>query len=336
MDKPLDDIRVSTARATPRDFFLWAGAMVALYTSVFAFIALIFDYINYSFPDPLSYSPADPYQGGIAYEMALFIVLAPVCIFLMRLIHRDIERDHSRGEIWVRRWALYLVLFVAGATIVGDLVTLLYTFLAGEEITMRFLLKVLVVLLVAMAGFMHFLADLRGYWEANPTKSKIVSVGVLVLGVVAIVAGFFIVGTPMQARLYRFDAQKVSDLQNIQYQIVNYWQQKQKLPGQLSDLSDSLSYDTLPIDSQTGEQYSYKSVGALSFELCASFNAQNQGSIQNNYSQSRLAVPVPVGGGKAAPDNLSADKAGWQHAAGSVCFERTIDPQRYPPYTQKI
>src|SRR3989344_4396636 len=209
------------SKTTPKDFFLWAGAMVALYTSVFAFIALLFSYINYSFPDPLAYLSADPYQGGIAYEMALFIVLAPICIFLMRLIHRDIERDHSRGEIWVRRWALYLVLFVAGAAVVGDLVTVLYTFLAGEELTVRFLLKVLVVLLVAGAGFMHFFADLRGYWEANQVKPKMVSIGVLVLGIVAIIAGFFIVGTPQQARIYRFDTQKVNDLQNIQSQIVS-------------------------------------------------------------------------------------------------------------------
>src|SRR3989344_6702670 len=314
MDKP---------KTSPKDFFLWAGAMVSLYASVFAFIALLFSYINYSFPDPLAYLPADPYQGGIAYEMAIFIVLAPLCVLLMRLIHRDIEHDHSRGDIWVRRWALYLVLFVAGATIVGDLVTILYTFLAGEELTTRFLLKVLVVLLVAGAGFIHFLADLRGYWAANPAKSKMASVSVLALGVVAIVAGFFIVGTPAAARLYRFDAQKVQDLQNIQSQVVQYWQQKQKLPARLSDLADSLSYNTLPADPQTGEQYIYKTTGNLSFELCAGFSVVSRGSTQNNYTYPQPVMPASLGG-KTIQDN-------WQHGMGNVCFERTIDPERYTP-----
>jgi len=300
---------------------LWAGAMIALYASVFAFLALMFDYINYSFPDALAYYPTNPYEGGIAYEMALFIVLGPLCIFLMRLIHRDIARDPSRGEISIRRWALYLVLFVAGATVVGDLITLLYTFLVGEEITARFLLKVLVVLGVAAAGFMHFWADLRGYWEAHPAQSKMVSVGVAVLGVVAIVAGFFIVGTPAAARLQRFDQQKVYDLQNIQSQILSYWQQKQTLPAQLADLNDSLSYNNLPLDPQTGQAYVYKTTGNLSFQLCAEFSAASTGSMQNRYTE---AMPVSLGG-KPTQDN-------WQHTAGTVCFDRTIDPQRYPPY----
>ena len=61
MDKP---------KATPKDFFLWAGAMVSLYGGTVAFINLIFDYINYAFPDALSYY-YNPYQGSVAYEMSL-------------------------------------------------------------------------------------------------------------------------------------------------------------------------------------------------------------------------------------------------------------------------
>ena len=64
MDKP---------KVTPKDFFLWAGAMVSLYVSVFSFISLIFDYINYTFPDPLQYFPTNPYSGSISYERRNFI-----------------------------------------------------------------------------------------------------------------------------------------------------------------------------------------------------------------------------------------------------------------------
>ena len=59
MDKP---------KTTPKDFFLWAGAIITFYWSVIAFILLTFDYINYTFPNALSYYPADPYQSGISYE----------------------------------------------------------------------------------------------------------------------------------------------------------------------------------------------------------------------------------------------------------------------------
>src|SRR4030081_3886133 len=103
MDKP---------RTTPKDFFLWAGAMVALYISVFSFLGLVFDYINYAFPNPLQTYYVDPYQSGISYEMASLIVMFPLFFVLMWIIHRDIVRDTSRREIWVRRWALMLTLFL--------------------------------------------------------------------------------------------------------------------------------------------------------------------------------------------------------------------------------
>jgi len=318
MDKP---------KTTPKDFFFWAGAMVAFYWSVLAFIFLIFDYINYTFPNPLSYYPADPYQSGISYEMASIIVLLPIFMFLMRLIRKSIVADPSRKEIWVRRWALILTLFVAGVAIAVDLITLLTTFLNGEALTTAFLLKVVVILLVATGVFMHFSADLKGYWEAFPLRKRAVEIGVAILAVVTIVAGFFIVGTPAEARLARFDAQKVGDLQNIQSQVVYYWQAKQKLPGVITDLNNSLNYGPVPVDPQSGDVYVYQPGEKLSFKLCADFNTQSRGS-QNSYTSqgpydSRF-MPVPAGGKGMMQDN-------WQHGSGEVCFDRTIDPSFYPP-----
>jgi hypothetical protein len=318
MDKP---------KVTPKDFFLWAGAMAALFSSVFAFISLIFDYINYTFPDPLQYYSGDPYSSSISYEMASLIVLLPLFIVLMRIIHRNIERDPTRRDIWVRRWALMLTLFVAGAAVAGDLIALIMYFLQGD-LTVRFGLKVLIVLLVASAGFMHFIADMWGYWEQNPSKSRLIGWAVGVLAVITVVAGFFIIGSPWQARLYRFDEQKVSDLQTLQYQIVNYWQSKEKLPATLADLSDPISGFNAPRDAQTGAEYVYQSTGNLSFKLCATFNAEAR-STQMNGVRSVPAMPTPVEmGGKPIQDN-------WQHGAGEVCYERTIDPQRYPPFTKQ-
>lgn len=74
---------MQNAKTTPKDFFLWAGAMVALYWSVVAFIFLIFNYINYSLPNNLSYLAANPYDSGVGYEMASIIVLFPVYLVLM-------------------------------------------------------------------------------------------------------------------------------------------------------------------------------------------------------------------------------------------------------------
>src|SRR3989344_5674775 len=163
MDKP---------KVTPKDFFLWIAAMVALYVSVISFIALLFDYINYAFPDVLNYY-VDPYSGSIRYEIASIVVLFPVFLVLMRLIRNDIQALPEKRDLWVRRWALFLTVFIAGATVIGDLITLINYFLGGE-ITMRFVLKVIVLLLVAGGVFLHFLADLRGYWNKEPQRARMV------------------------------------------------------------------------------------------------------------------------------------------------------------------
>ncbi|MDP2652266.1 MAG: DUF5671 domain-containing protein [bacterium] len=314
MDKP---------KTTPKDFFLWAGAIVSFYWSVIAFILLTFDYINYTFPNALSYYPADPYQSGISGEMASIIVLLPIYMLLMWLIHKDIASDSSRKDIWVRRWALILTLFVAGIAMAIDLITLLTTFLNGEALTTAFLLKVLIIFLVAAGVFMHFIADLKEYWEAFPNRRNWVRIGVGILTIGTIIAGFFIVGTPAQARLARFDAQKVSDLQNIQSQITTYYQAKQKLPGVITDLNNSLSYGPIPVDPQTGDSYIYQPGEGLSFKLCAVFNAASRGN--QSPLETRAVAPTPVGvKGGITQDN-------WQHSAGQVCFDRTIDPSFYPP-----
>jgi hypothetical protein len=307
-------------KTTPKDFFLWAAAMVTLYGSIIAFINLFFGYINYAFPDAANLSYYNPYDSGLSYWMATLIIFGIAAIALLRFIHRTIEKDPSRSEIWVRRWALYLTLFIAGMTILGDLVTLLHSFLSGEDLTARFLLKVAVVFLVAAGAFLHFFADLRGYWATQPKRATAVAVGVGLLVILTIGIGFAVVGTPWQARHYRLDEQKVSDLQGIQSQIVTYWQQKQKLPAALDDLNDPLSYYSVPIDPQNKLPYEYQATGATSFRLCATFNAE---SIMGS-TYPGVATPVdPYGKGVADS---------WQHEAGHQCFARTIDPERYPPF----
>lgn len=297
---------------------MWAGAMVSLYGGVVAFLALIFDYLNYTFPDTTLGYYTDPYQGGVAYEMASLIVLAPVFLILMRIIRRSIAQDPTRNETWVRRWGLFLTVFLAGTTIVIDLIVLLTTFLQGEELSVRFLLKVAVVLLVAAAGFMHFLADLWGYWQKNPQYARSVNWATGALVVLTIVAGFFIIGSPQNQRILRVDQQRTSDLQSLQSQLVYVYQQKGTLPALLSELNDPLSYFAVPVDPETKTSYEYTKKGPLAFELCATFGAEDASNLG---SGPRAVAPTPYG----KNDN-------WQHGAGRQCFERTIDPLLYPRF----
>jgi hypothetical protein len=311
-------------KTTPRDFFFWLGAIIALYASVTALITLLFEYVNYAFPDALA-GYGDPYGGAVRFSMAMLIVMVPVLMILFRLIRGTIIAESAKEHIWVRRWAIVLTLFIAALTILIDLVTLINTFLGGE-ISVRFGLKVAIVLLIALGVFLHFLADQRGYWIKYPKKANWVGIAVGVLAAVSVISGFFIIGTPTHVRMLRFDEQKVQDLQSMQYQVTNYYQVKRELPETLDQLSDPLSGYTVPLDPQSQASYEYVKTDKLQFSLCAVFNE-----------------PSPKMGGKGSfPQrdigylSYGPDSETWQHEAGRTCFERTLDPERYPPLSETL
>ncbi|NBV77098.1 hypothetical protein EBR66_02985 [bacterium] len=308
-------------KVTPKDFFTWAGAMIALYGSITAFLTLIFEYINKAYPDALD-GYVDPYSGTMRFAMASLIVLVPVFLVLMRVIRSDIGTTPEKTELWVRRWALMLTLFLAGSAVVITLITLINTFLGGELST-RFVFKVALVILVAAGIFMHFLAELWGFWNDNKTKVNAVGIAVVVLVIGTIVSGFLVMGSPSYVRKLRIDQQKVSDLQNIQWQIINFYQQKGRLPATMSEAYDQLSGMTVPIAPE-GDMYEYATTSnKLGFKLCANFNADSNGSPGD------IATAYPM-----EQNVRSADDAGlpWSHSTGKTCFARTIDPERYPIY----
>lgn len=309
-------------KITAKDFFLWAGAMAALYGGVIAFVSLIFDYINTAFPNPVrdSYYYYSSFGSNISYETASLIVLTPVFMVLMRMIRRDMANDPSRGETWIRRWAIMLTLFLASAAMIIDLIVALTTYLQGEEVTVAFLLKVLTVLLVGAAAFMHFYADMRGYWQREPKRAMLINYAVGVLVIATIVAGFFVIGTPQEIRRAKQDNMRVQDLQNIQWQVINYWQQKESLPENLEQLVDPLSGYVVPVDPKTDAAYVYSKTGDLAFRLCATFEMAGDQRTTEYLSARPYAAP--------------SEQDIWEHTAGEQCFDRTIDPERYPPYTK--
>lgn len=305
------------AETTPKDFFLWAGAMLALYGSITSIITLLFQYINYAYPDELGYG--DPYGTTMRAAMATLLVLAPTTIVLFRIIRKMYQENDARLGLWVRKWALVLTLFIAAATALIDLITIMTVFLSGE-LTIRFALKALVILLVAGGVFSHFVADLKGYWLQEPMRAQYIGIAFGVASLLIVIGGFLIIGSPAQARALREDQERVSDLQSIQYEIINYWQQKEELPETLDQLNDPLSWYELPLD-PNGSSYEYSVTGENDFSLCATF-----------------ALPTPAHEASRAKDlyfqeGLSENQY-FDHQAGRQCFDRTIDPERFPPQTQ--
>lgn len=307
--------RAQASRTTPKDFFLWLGAIIALYASIVSFLALIFQYVDLAFPDPLSYS-ADPFSSGMRISMATLIVMVPLFLALLLIVRRDIVREPGKANIWARRWALVLTIFLASLTAAIDLITLLTTYLGGE-LTTHFALKASVVLLLAVLVCLHFLADYRGYWTLHREKVNMVGAGVGALAIMTIIAGFLLIGSPSHLRELRYDSQRVSDLENLQIQIISYWQREHALPSALNVLDDALTGYHVPSDPSTGAPYEYVKTGTASFTLCATFRAPSQDA------------------GKTYPRGMTSEQD-FMHAAGRTCFTRTIDPNKYPTLPHSV
>lgn len=305
-------------KTTPKDFFLWLGAMVALYVSAISFILLAHQYIEIWFPNELI-SYGDPYSDPIRFAIASLLVMFPLFVWMLRLIHQDIRQNPEKKELWVRRWLVFLTLFIAGLVMAIDVIMLVNSYLQGD-LSVRFALKAVVVFLVFGGTFAYFINELRGTWERNPALSVAIGGATSLLVVAAVVASFFIIGSPESARLTKFDDQKIADLQNIQWQIVSFWQTKEALPSTLDELKDPIGGFVPPLDTQTGASYRYERTSDGSFKLCAIFNLPSRDALQGGETPARTAV---------VKDSLTEN---FQHGVGEVCFDRTIDPERYPPY----
>ena len=300
----------SKPKTTARDFFLYFGAIIGLYVSTVSFITLLFQLLNKTLPDTTMYY-SDP-SGAIRSALAALIIFFPAYLYISRVVNRDLAVFPEKKDLWIRRWLSYFTLFLAGLTIAIDLVTLVYSFLNAEDLTLRFVLKVLVVLVVAVSIFRYYLYDLRRDPKSFLKGAKIFMWSAVTIVLVSIVGGIISIPSPKTQRLMNLDNQRVSDLQTIQNQIVyNYWQQKSTVPASLADLKDPISGFSLPVDPETKTSYEYAKKSVNSFSLCATF------ALPNTTQQSNVAYPV------------SGISENWVHDAGHTCFDRSIDPTLY-------
>ena len=305
-------------KTTPKDFFVFIGAMAALYASAVSLINLLFEIINASFPDALSFS-YDNFSSGMRWSIASLIIVFPVYIFLSRFINKDLAANFLKKNLGVRKWLTYLTLFIAGVTIITDLILLINTFLGGE-ITARFAFKVLAVLIVAGTVFAYYLYDLKRDVGQKSNKMKLLAWTVSFAILASIVGGFFIMGSPFTLRMKRFDERRVNDLQNIQYQIVNFYQKKGVLPNSLDELKDPIAGFNIPLDPDTAVSYGYEKVSDIGFKVCADFSLESDSQIDSKY----MTRPMPVSS-EIFPVNEN-----WRHNSGRQCFDRKIDKDLYP------
>jgi len=304
------------AKTTPKDVFLYLLMIVTLIISVVSVITLLFQYVNALFPENVEYSFYS-ISSSVRNATASLFVAWPVFLVVSWLIYKDQRKEEERRDIRVRKWLIYLTLFVAAITLIIDLIVLINNFLGGE-LTVRFVLKVLSVFVVAGTVFGYFLWEVRRD-TIRGTKVPAVTAYAASAAVLAVViASFFVMGTPGQQRAQRQDERRIQDLQMLQTEIVRFWQEKDRLPEIQDELKDDLAgLSALPTDPQTEALYEYEKKSDLTFALCAAFSRASE-----SYPGRSVAYPYEFGG---------VFGSNWEHEAGRTCFERTIDPERLAP-----
>ena len=159
------DFPVPVPRPKPylsaREVFVYLVLFAALYAAAFNLGALAFELINRSFPDPLqSEYWARSSDDRVRWYISAMIVAFPLFIFTFHSVTRAIDKDPTKRASRPRKWLTYLTLFVAGVSLAGDVMVLVYNLLGGE-VTIRFALKVATVAIIAGGTFGFFLSDMR-------------------------------------------------------------------------------------------------------------------------------------------------------------------------------
>ena len=150
--------------------FLHLVAFTALYSVAISLVLLFFTYIEFWFPDPAmrkSTSAVDAALSGIRIELATLMVSYPLFLLAWSYLLREVQQNPEKAKSGVRRWLSFLSLFVGAVTIMSDVICAVYYFVEGD-LTVRFLLKVLTLLVTTGSIFLYLSLVLRSESEAAP------------------------------------------------------------------------------------------------------------------------------------------------------------------------
>lgn len=143
-----------------REAFHYLLLFTTLYLSAHYLGSLLFNFVDLNFPDPVVRSWRSS-EDSIRLAASFLVVAFPIFLLMSRRTHKEMARNPIKRLSVIRRWLTYLTLFITAGFIIGDLVTLVYKVLGGE-LTVRFILKVLIVGVIAGTIFGFYLWDLLG------------------------------------------------------------------------------------------------------------------------------------------------------------------------------
>ncbi|HXR97282.1 MAG TPA: DUF5671 domain-containing protein [Terriglobales bacterium] len=148
--------RTAHAGGRPLEALLYLVIFITLAIWSIGLGRVLFVLINHAFPGGSVQFVQFGLRTEIADSLASVIVALPIFIWLTKLSLRDPDRPASA----VQRWLTAIALAIAAAIALGFLVGVLSDFLQGN-LTARFALHVVVVLVITGGIFTYYLPALR-------------------------------------------------------------------------------------------------------------------------------------------------------------------------------
>jgi len=301
--------------SSPREAFLHLLAMAMLYAAAIAIGAILFEFVQRLLP-----VPADAARFGrndaLRSAAAALLVAVPILAVVHRAIDREMRANPAARISPLYRVLAYLTLLVTALVMAGDLICVIVGFLAGE-LTLRFVLKGLVVLLLAGGIYLWYASDMRREESladapgpnlaAPPAWREWLFRGGAALACAALVAALVAAGSPFRQRLLRLDARRVDDLQAIQRSVETYHEREHALPASLDALATAPeTFVANGVDPVTKAAYRYERVDDTTYTLTATFD---------------LATPADQDRPQWAKDGF------FEHGAGGQTFRLSV-PKR--------
>lgn len=147
------------AYLSAREAFFYLLFFILLGVVAYNLGSLLFALIDRAVPDRIE--DANQFRGPwqqsqMRSAMAGLIVGTPIFLWLARILLKARASNPALQRSRIRKWLIYISLVIAGSVLVGDAISLVYSFLSGE-LSARFALKSLVVAAIAGSIFGYFI-----------------------------------------------------------------------------------------------------------------------------------------------------------------------------------
>lgn len=297
---------------SPKFAFWYLLSLVALVFVAFSVGAIIFQVINKYVTDIISYT----YESRVSMELLKFaisalIVSTPLYFWMQALIFKNLKSGELDKEVGVRKWLTYFILLVAAVVVLGYLIAVINSLLDGE-LTTKFILKTLTVIMIAAIVFSFYFYDIKRE-NVSQGKDKLITsylFGSLAIIVASLVFAFLVIELPQEARNRKIDQQVINNLYSINAAVDNYYATNKKLPENLQLLlaidSNNLLESHL-INPFTKKSIEYKLVSDTQYDLCTDFLTN---ASQNEYPSE------------------------WKYQVGYDCITMTVYSAQVQPYVK--